>query len=303
VGRPNSRRASNSGLSATRQRPTIVALAGLCAHCGVCWLGDAVGLVQEYVPGQNLDDALREGSEIGSDAAKGLQFIKVLIATVLALHERGAAHGDLKPENIILEGSEYRPVLIDLIDFASSDEGERISSAYSPMIGGTFERDRYAITKIAEDVLRDWLRTRAGSDVTEAIKACRENVPQNGTLLPLIEAIDGALSPPVVATRPRLALSIVKAQTGPVLDDEGKIYLRKALDRDRQVIGFILRGACEEVEVRVDANNRPLWASRRDIDQGKIRPMSKYERPLEVDLVIERSDINAFNALREFMEG
>jgi tRNA A-37 threonylcarbamoyl transferase component Bud32 len=274
--------------------------AGCAPILNVCWLDDAIGVVLRYVEGPLLSEAIAHRHEFFDDPRKGLSFVNELCSVVLALHDRGSAHGDLKPDNIVLSGEERRPVLIDLVDFSASDEGERLTAAYAPLTGGRLERDRYAVTRIAEEILGVWLDGKDGGGVGKAIADCRDNVPANGTLLPLVEAVEAALAPPVEKTKKHLSISIMSGKGGHVLPDEGRMYLRRFMGAGQSVLGFCLRGACEEVRATFGNDGRVTSARRVDIDQTRIRQLSRYEHPVDVEIFVESAGFNDVAALDEY---
>jgi hypothetical protein len=67
---------------------------------------DACAFVLEYRPGEMLTRALR--GRVGAD------FVRQLRETVLAMHERGVVHGDLRHRSNVLAGEDGRPVVLDL---------------------------------------------------------------------------------------------------------------------------------------------------------------------------------------------
>jgi len=83
---------------------------------GACWEGD-VGrpyLVMEYLPGQDLHELSHDRREAGQlpppiDPLVD-QFIQ-LAEALLAVHQKGLVHRDLKPDNVVMVGE--KPVLID----------------------------------------------------------------------------------------------------------------------------------------------------------------------------------------------
>lgn len=274
--------------------------AGCATILSVCWLGDAIGLIQQYVEGTLLSEALKRSVEFFGEPRKGLLFVNELCSVVLALHDRGGAHGDLKPDNIVLFGEERRPVLIDLVDFSASDEGDRVTPAYAPPTGGRLERDRFAITIIAEEILGTWLGGTDGVRVAKAIAECRDNVPTNGTLLPLVEAVEAALTPSVEKLKKRLTISIMSGKAGFVLPDEGKMFLRRYIGPGQSVLGFCLRGACEEVRATFGNDGRVASARRVDIDQTRIRQVAKYEHPVDVEIFVDSVGFNDVSMLEDF---
>src|SRR5690606_2413774 len=95
-------------------------LAGAAQLKRVHWTGDAIALVQDYVPGRTLANII-ENSLFGSfDSVR--VFLSALIDIVENFHARTVAHGDIKPDNIIVDTSNESnpiPVLIDLVDFTT----------------------------------------------------------------------------------------------------------------------------------------------------------------------------------------
>ena len=178
--------------------------------------------------------------------------------------------------------------------------GTSRSSAYAPDAGSRQERDNFAVTKIVEEVLAKCsIDPRAAVAITTAIATCRNNVPQNATLLPLFDSLDAALVPSAEAPRLSIALSIWGAKTGPVFPDEGRLYLRAR----RDVSALVIRGIGEEIEIRLDVNGVPLSGRRRTVSQGWIARISKYEfKSIAADIAVESSDFNDFSELAALLE-
>lgn len=275
--------------------------AGCAAIQEVLWLGDAIALVQEWIGGDTLANSLASKPGAWLDPHGSLAFLAQLVAVVTELHARGAAHGDLKPDNIIVrEGEAREPVLVDTIDFAPAFDGDIVSSACAPSAGGRQERDNFAITRIAEEVLAKCpIDAPVAAAVASAIAACRNNVPHNATLSPLADALDAALAPRVEAPRLSIRMSIRRAETGPLFPDEGQLYLRTRGDAS----ALIIRGIAEEIEIRLNAKGVPVSGRRRAVGQGLIARLSKYEfKSIAADLVVERSDLNDFSELARLLD-
>ncbi|ABB57141.1 serine/threonine-protein kinase [Synechococcus elongatus] len=64
-------------------------------------------LVQEYIAGQTLRQLGRQSPE------QARSLLEQLLAILATIHQAGAIHRDIKPDNIILRESDSRPVLID----------------------------------------------------------------------------------------------------------------------------------------------------------------------------------------------
>jgi hypothetical protein len=274
---------------------------GCAAVKDVLWLGDAIVLVQEWIDGENLTSSLATEPEVWRDQNETLTFLARLAETVTELHERGVTHGDLKPDNVIVRCGETRePFLVDTIDFSPVNDGEIASSAYAPDAGSRRERDNFAVTKIAEEVLgKGSVNPRIAADIATAISVCQNNVPRNATLLPLVDALDAALTLRAETSRLSISLSIRGAEIGAVFPDEGLFYLRARNDMP----ALMIRGISEEIEIRLDSNGSPISGRRRSVGQGWIARASKYEfKAIAADISVVRSDFNDFSELAPILD-
>jgi hypothetical protein len=270
---------------------------GCAAIRKVSWLPDAILLLQDSVDAPSLDEVLGQKPGTMASAHVAAGFVKQLAERIIALHQGGIAHGDLKPSNIlVVQDPEPVPVLVDILDLAPATEGEIMSTAYAPPSGGDrFARDRFSVTKIAEEIFAACeLESSQAAVLAQAIQKCTVGPPENATLLPLVEALESVLNPPAEADRHVLKLSIKGAETGPLLPDEGVFGLRLAPD---QPILFI-RGASEEIGIRLNDQGQPLSAWRKGIEQKRISAVSRHEFVrLEVEVEIQSALLNDFSQL------
>jgi hypothetical protein len=266
----------------------------------VHWTGDAIVLVQEYVPGRTLAESLEAGSF--GEAPATIEFVVELIDVVENLHRRTVAHGDIKPDNIIVDESAGKPmpVLIDMVDYSSAQDGSRRSRAYSPASGGRFERDRYAVTKIAQELLASVdIHTDVARRIERAVEECRMGPPANGTLLPLREALEFATKSPTESDLPRFIIRIPRAESGPMLPDEGQFWIVKGEKRLRIV------GAVEELSVELDATGTPSKAWRNKLEQAQASRLTKQKVcGFRADLLIEGgfSQLDAISSIFQLPE-
>ncbi|WP_250523560.1 MULTISPECIES: AAA domain-containing protein [unclassified Caballeronia] len=239
------------------------------------WTGDAIVVVQDLIPGKTLSEAT-ESKALFSDPPALIRFLIALIDVVDVHHQRSMAHGDIKPDNIILslvpDSSELSPVLIDLLDFSPSSDGERLSPAYAPLSGGRFERDRFAVAKIAEELIAGApLLTSVSLGIAAAIQMCRSGPPANATLLPLREALARALMPEEIEASTTITIGLLGADLGVMLPDEGKYWI------SRFGPTVSIRGATEKLELRLDDNGRPTFGKRSSVSQATIQRGKKFE--------------------------
>lgn len=251
-------------------------LPGIARFIDVHWTGDSIVLVQEFATGESLSSTLKS-SEGGLTSASALGLIDKLAEAVDNLHARSFSHGDIKPDNIVLKAAEecgdLVPTLIDVMDFSSGDDGERLSRAYAPVSGGRYERDRYAVTKIVEEIFdacHEPIPSVTG--IRESIAECRLGPPANGTLLPLREAIARARIPKQSDVIEAYRISIQGAVSGEILPDEGRYWVSKHGPTVR------IRGATEELFVNLDGDGRPIRARRTPISQAAVQRLRFHEK-------------------------
>lgn len=277
---------------------------GLPAVREVLWLGDAVAIVQDWVEGPTLTEVLTRPSEDFRTPVAALSFIARLARTVELLHDSGRGHGDIAPANIIVT-TDNTPVLIDALDFSPRSDGERITLAYAPSSGSLFERDRFAVTKIAEDVFKCVpLEIGDAKGIATSIAECREKEPRLSTLLPLLDQVEAALArsrAPVANEEHSPAsfvVSVLGAATGPIEPDEGYIFLRIRRNTEQGTLSLVLRGAFEELDVRLDSSGHMISARRRQLEQRQIKRNAAHEfHMLEATLSVDSASITDLSAL------
>lgn len=279
--------------------------AGLPTVREVLWLGDSIAIVQDWMEGPTLAAVLSEPPEDFWTPESALWCMERLTRTVDGLHESGWGHGDISPANIVVT-AENVPVLIDALDFSPQADGDRVTSAYAPLSGSLLERDRFAVIKIAEEVFAcAGLGERDARDVAKAVNECRDKEPRLSTLLPLLDQLEaalGRLSEPETDEAGQAvanyALSVVGAAIGPIEPDEGYIFLRVRRDAARGTLSLVLRGAAEELDVRLDSNGQPVSAWRRRLEQRQIKRNAAQEfHMVEATLTVDNAVVNDFSAL------
>ncbi len=269
---------------------------GCAKVVGAIWLGDAIVMIQEWIDLPDLARVLQERSEEFSEDAR-LELIEALARRVEELHTLRLAHGDLKPANILFDlAAPNAPIIVDLIDFTTTNDGDTATARYAPEGGGRYERDCFAVTVIAEELLvRSGSRT--SSRVRKAIDKVRTDEPRNATLLPLIDAmvVDEAGDQTIEMIR----LISPHVEAGPLLPDEGRYFLRSS----QWGHDLVIRGACEELEIKIDVNGKPFRLNRRRLEQSRIRSNQRFEfGALEATIVVEDGPTTVLGDLEPLLE-
>ncbi|WP_434725290.1 AAA domain-containing protein [Mesorhizobium sp. RIZ17] len=284
---------------------------GIPAIHTIAWLGDAFAVVQEWIEGSSLLSIIEEHPQRWQMAIEALAAVRRLIKIVENLHATGVGHGDLKPENIVIR-EDGKTFLIDILDFSSLSEGEIQNSAYAIAGGDRFERDRYGLTCLAEEIFgAARFKPEHASRLSKAIATCREMEPRLATILPLVEAIDKTLgeleeadSDLATAAATVLTLAIRGSEIGALEPDEGRFFLRSYRNPVRGPATVHLRGAFEEIEFRLDDAGKLKSATRRRLSQTRIGIVARHEVfNFEGEVLVERSDHNDFSSMEQFLEG
>lgn len=279
--------------------------AGLPTIRDAFWLGDALAIIQDWVDGTTLAQDIEESPEEIRSAIGALSLVRRLIEAIDKLHDRGFGHGDLKPANIVIDNN-GKPVFIDALDFSPHRDGELVSSAYAPESGSIFERDRFAITKIANEIISAAdLDPADSARLAKATLQCQEKEPRLSTLLPLLDEVEAIATrleaPPAEgpgATPKEVTISIIGAATGPIAPDEGYLFLRFRRRAEYNALSFVIRGAVEEIDVRLNRQGEMLSARRRRLEQRLIRRVASGEfHQIQSTVTVSRSDLNDLTGL------
>lgn len=279
-------------------RPT-----GLPIVRDVIWLGDAMVVAQDWSEGDTLEELTKTKTGVLEAPDTTLRFLGALIDTIEGLHGRGLSHGDISPSNIVVTPQGY-PVLIDALDFSPSVDGDKRTFAYSLDSANRFERDRYALTKISEELAAGaQLDPGQSAILAAALRDCQDKEPALATLLPLREAIDRVLNAPAPGIEfspnnlpPKISISAVGAETGPIEHDEGFLFLRAR--NTVTALTLTIRGAYEELEIRIDNNGKPYRPRRRKITQARISSAARQEfHKISSGLTVVRSDVTELSEL------
>lgn len=149
--------------------------------------GDALSGLPPYTP--------LERSEVV------MSFVRSLAKTMEALHDRGLAHGDLKPEHVLVRGAkDLEPVVVDAIDFSAG--GRLGNTAYSPprrTAVSAQERDCFAVAKIAVELLG---KTSQPEQTTQLREALLRRIAEDAPPLKSVSEIVRMFAPAAADVRP-----------------------------------------------------------------------------------------------------
>lgn len=272
---------------------------GVVPLIDVGYIGDHIVLVQEWLDAPSLAATL--GTAARWTGTEALRFLLELARTVDGLHQRGWALGDVTPSNVLVTqvGQERLPALVDILDLVPASEGEIITPGYVPRHGASIqERDRFAVTRIAEDVL-------ASADVApvhaealaSAIAACRETAPKLATLHPLLGAIEGALAPPV--EEPVVHVQSISTEAGEIVSDEGRYHISVVTPRL-----VTITGAVEELAVHLDRDRSVARVKRRPLPQTQVMAAERRAvASVPARVIVESKGVNDYAALERLIEG
>ena len=254
-----------------------LSISGVCKIHEVFWTEDSIVLVKEYIEGTKLSKPEKIFHE---DTGKLIKALLSLSEIVGNLHEYKIGHGDLKPENIIIRNSSNPDImelmLTDIPDFSSIRDGERQNSKYSPDSGGTFERDRYAVTQIGRELISQFqpLKDDRLDPILEAINKCQVSEPKNRTLRPFIDALQLYLSPKILEEQRVITIKNRFINKEAFVSDYGNYHFR--LDRKRKDI-FYIRGLCEELKFFFNGTGKI-----EKVYRHKVSDVSAYETDLSL---------------------
>lgn len=269
---------------------------GCAKVVGALWLGDAIVMLQEWIDRPDLATLLADSPGTLDEEAR-LTLIDALSRRVEELHTLRLAHGDLKPANILFDPvAPEDPIIVDLMDFSAAADGETMNTKYSPDSGGRYERDCFAVTAMAEELLEGY-GSAAAARVRRAIQQVRTDAPANATLLPLIDALSH--SEPVATELRTIRIATPHSAPGQILADEGRYFLRRA----PYGRALVIRGACEELEIKLDAAGKPFRLDRRSVEQSRIKSAERFEfGSIEETIVLENGPVSDFSELTPLLE-
>jgi len=135
---------------------------------GIASKSSSLYMVTDLVQGRNWDEA-------GIADEEKVELIGKFVAAVEHLHGLGVSHGDLHPQNVMIESESSSVFLVDIPDYTPFDD-EPKNHLYSPEnIDGctSFERDNFAVIRMSCELLGiSWgERSEQFSTIADAARA------------------------------------------------------------------------------------------------------------------------------------
>ncbi len=216
---------------ALRRFRNEVRVARQVSHANVCRVYDvgevngSLFLSMEYVDGEDLASLLRRIGRLPAD--KGLEIARKLCAGLAAAHDKGVLHRDLKPGNVMLDGSGH----VLLTDFGLAGFTEHIGGADirsgTPLymapeqLAGkevTARSDIYALGLLFYELFTG-KRPHESSSFQELLQQRSESTPVNPSsfvhdLDPAVETVILRCLEPDPGRRPQSALAVAAALPG-----------------------------------------------------------------------------------------
>lgn len=171
------------------------------------WSDPGAFLVQSWQEGTPLKDACREGLS----AQDALQLCQALVAATLHLHGLDLTHGDLHPDNVLLDGAAVR--FIDAVDLVPGGGSVPYNPAYVPIDHEATpldQRDCYAVAKMCNEILdqiADWGTTEPDT-LRKEIQQCLERSLKVYALDRIGDALKVLLNPPLESTGPKIEVRL-----------------------------------------------------------------------------------------------
>lgn len=178
-----------------------------------------------------------------SDKQK-MQLIGKLISSIEHFHGLGFVHGDLKPDHVLLTGSDdLRLYLVDVLNFHENGQS-RFNTEYSPEFDHATERqrDNFAVMKMACELLNMGWNT-SSEKFPEISKVIHLECSDSKTAFISLARFKEALGPRTIA--PKINITVGRCeQFSPIViyPDNGELFVRfeksKQGDVLVQFIGF-----------------------------------------------------------------
>lgn len=215
-------------------------------------------VVQSYVPGQNLAQWMDRPERSYDDR---YQLADALIRAVHNLHDLDLSHGDLKPENLLVqaEGDKLNILFLDMFDL-DLDGLAPTNSEYSPTIDvSATARDRYAVYMIVDELFAACIHPGANKVRREIRNALSDNSVVPRSLDMLRRTMVHANEPVPVEVAPLvIESSFFPNEQGELFEmDSSTYHLMARYNKRDALLQLFFNGASHKLtlNIKVDGEN------------------------------------------------
>ncbi|MCL1078425.1 nuclease [Parashewanella spongiae] len=262
---------------------------------GIANKSNELFIVSEFINGNTWN-----GLKVGEN---NLVLVEKLIHVIEHLHSLQIAHGDLHPENIIIDANTQDIKLIDLPDFSLSSE-ECKNHLYSPdNIDGAsaFERDNFAVMKLSLEALGgDWDEVQ--EEFAELHQAIQVELNDNEYGFKSLERFKDALNPTVEEVEMAEISVRGEFESLEILPENGVLYADIfENDRNENELKIELSGVGGSITlIYIPTENRfKLGLAPRQRSDVSKRFKDKAKLELNFGLKISSTEYSQLNALNE----
>ncbi|MDQ9286419.1 AAA family ATPase [Escherichia marmotae] len=224
-------------------------------------------IVQSYAPGESLEQwfALPNRSY-----EERYQLADALIRAVHNLHDLDLSHGDLKPENLLvqMEGGKLGILLLDMFDLDMDGLAPR-NSEYAPTTDvSATARDRFAVYMIVDELFAACIHPGANKIRKEIRNALGANNTVPRSLDILRRTMINANEPELVEVTPLVIeyLSFPNEQ-GELFEMDSGIYHLTASNNKGDVLKLVFQGVSHKLTLNLKVDGQSLTVHRMFYDR------------------------------------
>jgi serine/threonine protein kinase len=112
---------------------------GIPAMRDIIKIEDALALVMSYIPGETLANIVKDTNYLDPEDVAWIT--ERVLNILLYLHKNGVCHGDVKPQNIIIQEDKHMVVLVDYGLASIRPSGKDCNKGFTPYFGAPEQID------------------------------------------------------------------------------------------------------------------------------------------------------------------
>lgn len=266
-------------------------------------------LVQKWLNGEFLNDSVKS-CHVGREL---ILLCKKIVRAVLHLHAMQLQHGDLHPNNILIEVGDVR--FIDALDIPCSGENIIFTPAYVPTDYESLpmeERDCYAVAKVCNEILEhdvNWEGIDPSALLNE-IRSCMGRDFKIYSLDRINDEIEMLINPPQINEGVRLSVLMRQLTSSQKLINDNGVYhisiseerVRSPKQQPHIIVAFA--GVRKQLQIYLKATQLDFAFLRtKDIAHSLfVRMASQAITQLEANILFEPSSADDPSKLLEHVK-